>query len=100
MTETKQEVLDDITDILKMPRMAVSRGSSIPKAVFTRAAEFVGVTDGTMPETCEAVVTAARGAHSPSHDSRHTPSGGGSTVTIDGLRAMRDALRSYTPPAR
>ena len=92
--ETKQDVLDDVCDLLGMKRLVVSVGSSLPSEVFTEAAIQVGVSVGTMPEVCEAVILAAGHSWSTSFDSRGTVSGGGSTVTLEGFQAMRKALRS------
>lgn len=91
--ETKQEVLDDITDLLDMRRREVSRGSSVPSDVFARAAVTVGVPTGSMPEVCEAVVTRAGMPYLNTYDSRSTVSGGGSTVTVEGMQAFREALK-------
>lgn len=92
--ETKQDVLDDVTDMLGLPRYAVSVGSSLPSEVFSVAAQRAGVPLGSMPEICEAIVRKAGRAYSASFDSRSSLSGGGSTVTLEGFQEMRAALRS------
>jgi len=89
----KQDVLDEVCDLLGRPRAMVSTGSSLPSDVFADAARAVGVGLGSMPEVAEAIVLKAGRRWSPSFDSRATISGGGSTVTMEGLEAMRDALR-------
>lgn len=91
-SETKQDVLNDITDTLGLPRYLVSVGSSLPSEVFSVAAGRAGVATGSMPEVCEAIVRKSGRSYSPSFDSRDTLSGGGSTVTLEGLREMRNAL--------
>lgn len=77
-------------------------GSSVPSQMFTDAARRAGVsTAGSMPERAERVVTAAGLRWDPTFDSRESPSGGGSTVTLGGLRRMIEALETLgedTPP--
>lgn len=93
--ETKQDVLDDITRMLGIPSREVSVGSSLPSDVFAAAATRVGVTTtGSMPEVLERVVAKAGHTYNSSFDSRGTISGGGSTVTLEGIQALRSALRA------
>ena len=92
--ETKQDILDEITGILGLGPLKVSAGSSIPSSVFSSAASRVGVaTRGSMPEVLERIIAKTGGEYSSTFDSRASASGGGSTVTIDGLRALRTALK-------
>lgn len=92
--ETKQDVLDDITKLLGISPRKVSVGSSIPSEVFTIAASRVNVSStGPMPEVLERIIQTSGGRYSTSFDSRGTASGGGSTVTLDGIKALRSALR-------
>lgn len=95
--ETKQDVLDDICHLLGVPEHPVSVGSSLPSAVFGEAARQAGVPAGSMPEICEAIIRKAGQMYSPLYDSRSSNSGGGSTVTLEGLRAMRSALTAILP---
>jgi len=91
--ETKQDVLDDVCRLLGIPKQAVSVGSSLPSDVFAEAARQAGVEPGSMPEVCEAIVLKAGHSYSPQFDSRTSSSGGGSTVTLEGIQAMRRALQ-------
>jgi hypothetical protein len=91
--ETKQEIVNDICDLLAIPRLPVSVGSSIPSEVFAAAADRVNVPGGSMPEVGEAIVLRAGHTWSSTYDSRDTFSGGGSTVTLSGLQAVRRALK-------
>ncbi len=62
--------------------------------MFTDAARRAGVsTEGTMPERAQRVVEAAGLNWDPTFDSRDTPSGGGSTVTLGGLERLIEALQ-------
>jgi len=91
--ETKQDVLDDVCRLLGVPKQAVSIGSSLPSTVFAAAALQVGVPPGSVPEVCEAIVLKAGHRYSSAFDSRSSSSGGGSTVTLEGIQALRSALR-------
>lgn len=91
-SESKQEVVNDICDLLDIPRQSVSVGSSVPSEIFRCAAQRIGLPDGSMPEVAEAIIVRAGHGWSAAYDSRSTISGGGSTVTLEGLQAMRSAL--------
>lgn len=93
---TKQDVLADICRILGMPVAAVGVGSSLPSEVFDAAAARAGTSGGSMSEIGEAVARRAGMDWPAGADSRGTLSGGGSTVTLHGLKIMRDALRALT----
>lgn len=95
-SERKQDVLNDITDLLGLPRHVLPEGggSSLPSEVFNTAARRARVPLGSMPEICESLVRKAGQPYSSSYDSRATISGGGSTVTLEGIQAVRTALRA------
>lgn len=90
---SKQDLLHTLCDLLGVPRQPVGRGSSLPSDVFEEAARQAGVPVGSMPEIGERIVTKAGRTWRADYDSRGTVSGGGSTVTFDGLEAMIEALR-------
>ena len=90
--ETKQDVFDEITGLLGIEPRTLSVGSSLPSEVFDEAARQIGVLAGSMPVICETIVLKAGLTYSPLYDSRLTDSGGGSTVTLDGVRALKRAL--------
>lgn len=92
--EQKQDVIDEIHDLLGLPRRTVARGSSLPASMFETASTQFGLSYRSMPDACERIVKRAGMAWYPHFDSRATSSGGGSTVTLDGVRTMRDALKS------
>ncbi|WFR65842.1 hypothetical protein P9139_11805 [Curtobacterium flaccumfaciens] len=93
LQQKKQDVLDEITDLLGLPRRKVSRGSSLPSDVFQVAADRVGAAGRSMPARTESIITKAGLAYHSHFDSRNTASGGGSTVTLEGAQALRDALK-------
>ena len=97
--ETKQQVLNQLTNILGIAPMSLGVGSSIPSEFFRTAAAIVGVRQGSMPEICEAIVTKAGMPYDRKlFDSRETESGGGSTVTLEGMQALRSALKIVLTP--
>ena len=96
--ESKADALDEIGRLLTR-RYALGPGSTLPSSMFTDAAARAGVaTDGPMPERAERVALAAGLTWASDHDSRSTPSGGGSTVTLIGLHKLIEALRLLTSP--
>ncbi len=93
-TSRKGAALARLAELLGEP-YELGRGSSIPSRMFTDAARRVGVsTAGTMPERAQRVVEAAGLNWDPTFDSRDTPSGGGSTVTLGGLERLIEALEA------
>lgn len=90
---SKQDLLDDVCDLLNIKRQPIGVGSSLPSDVFEAAARQAGVRVGSMPETGEAIANKAGIIWGPDCDSRGTISGGGSTVTREGLEVMFKSLR-------
>lgn len=100
---TKQDVLNEITDILGLNRWIIDRpgvkaGSSLPSHVFKAAAAQTGVEYTSMPAANEAMIRKAGLPFKASYDSRASDSAGGSTVTLDGVKALRDALTILVRP--
>jgi hypothetical protein len=91
--EQKQDLLDDLCDIVGLRREPVGRGSSLPSHVFEAAARAAGVRSGSMPEIGESIASKAGLVWGPECDSRGSLSGGGSTVTKEGLAVMVKGLR-------
>lgn len=90
--ESKQELLDALCLRLGLPTHPIGVGSSLPSEVFEVLAETAGVPKGSMPEIGEAVATKAGLPWTADCDSRGTLSGGGSTVTREGLVVINRAL--------
>ena len=71
----------------------LGEGSSIPRAMFDAVADEAGVsTAGSMPIVAEKIARAAGLTWGPECDSRDTPSGGGSTVTLTGMNRLIEAM--------
>lgn len=90
---SKQDLLNDLCEALGLPREPIGVGSSPPSRVFEAAARAAGVRVGSMPEIGEAIAARAGLDWGPDCDSRGSVSGGGSTVTREGLAAMVKAVR-------
>lgn len=101
---TKQEALDHIGALTCGGPWPVAHGSSEPREALTFAAEVLGVgfnLDASKPEIAEAIASAGDEAWDGECDSRESPSGGGSTVTLEGLRrVVRATTYLRTRPAR
>ena len=91
--DSKQDLLDGVCRVLGIPTEPVGVGSSLPSHVFDEAARQAGVPGGSMPEIGERIAAKAELTWGPECDSRGSISGGGSTVTREGLRVLLDALR-------
>lgn len=89
---TKQDELHLLCDQLGIKRESTGVGSSIPSSVFDTLRQRLGLADGSMPEIAEAAASAAGLPWLPEFDSRPTQSGGGSTVTLEGLAQLNKAV--------
>lgn len=95
--EVKQEQLDRLCRQLGIPSVRVGVGSSLPSHVFEAAARQCGVQVGSMPEIGEALAMKAGLSWTADCDSRGTVSGGGSTVTREGLDVINRAVAKLLP---
>jgi hypothetical protein len=93
---SKAHEIAAIAALVGIPDPGVGVGSSVPKSLFDAAcSRFDLDASGTMPQQAQRIVTAAGIPYRSDHfDSRLTPSAGGSTVTLDGLREMREAVET------
>lgn len=94
---TKQEALDRLSALLGVERLVVGKGSTEPKRAFVLAIERLGLPISTAlrkPELGQAIAAAAGLPWGPECDSRHTPSGGGGTVTLAGLNRVIEAVEA------
>lgn len=90
---TKQELLEDICDAASLRTMHNSRGSSTPSNMPQALARRYRVLYDSMPKTAARITRAAGLAWDSTHDSQSTPSGGGSTIQLSGLRRLLEAVR-------
>lgn len=93
---TKQDVIDAICAELGTKPLDTSRGSTGPKTVLLAIHRRFGLRldpDMTKPQMAQAIAEIAGVPWDPECDSRHTPSRGGSTITLEGLRRLLAAVR-------
>lgn len=91
---TKEGLISAIANLVGIPDPGRGVGSSVYKALFVGVCTRFGLdANGTMPELAQRIVTAANLPYRADlFDSRLTPSGGGSTVTFEGLQAIMAAV--------
>ena len=92
---SKESEITAIARLVGVPDPGLGVGSSVPKALFDAVCNRFGiVASGTMPQQAQRIVTAANLRYlSDLFDSRGTPSLGGSTVTLEGLQQIKQAVR-------
>ena len=92
----KQDVVNEICDLIGIERLQVSVGSSVPASLFSTASNFVGLESlsGGMDVRAREIVESMGLRWVPGvHDSSTSPSGGGGTVQLEGLEQLLRALR-------
>jgi hypothetical protein len=91
---SKESEISEIARLVGIPDPGRGAGSSVYKALFNGVCNRFGIdASGTMPQQAQRIVTAANLPYHAAHfDSRGTASGGGSTVTLEGLQAIKAAV--------
>ena len=90
--QSKQDLLNHVTDQLGLARETVGVGSSLPSTVFEAAAKRFDIPYGSMSEIGEALAVKAGRPWDADCDSRGSLSGGGSTVTAKGLEVANGSI--------
>ena len=93
VSRTKQDVINEICDILDVRRLQVSRGSTEPKELLLVISELCSITINprmTKPELAKAIVEHAGLRW------RASCSSTGSTITLDGLLLVLQATKLFT----
>ncbi len=93
---SKQSLIDEVCSLLNIGPYKVASGSSEPAAFLRDVATFFEVDlsgRNSKPEIAEAICRLAGLPWGPECDSRSSLSGGGSTVTLSGLRQVSQAVR-------
>lgn len=96
---TKQDLIYDIADAAGCPRRRLGPGSKEPKQSLVDVVEALHLpieTKQSKPRIAEAIARAGGEEWDETCDSRWTPSGGGSTVTREGLARVLTAVRRLT----
>ncbi len=100
---TKQEAVRRVCEHLGQSELQCARGSTEPKEVFEIVIEHfrLGLDTGeSKPALARGIVEAAGLLWDRSCDSTHTASGGGSTVTLDGLNRVLQSVELLAASAR
>ena len=88
----KADIANQITDLLGLPNVQFSTGSSEPKDLFIQIAESLGLNiseNQTKPTIARKIVESTGEIWHPDFESR------GSTVTVEGLVAVHSAVEFY-----
>lgn len=92
---SKESEITAIARLVGIPDPGLGAGSSVYKALFNGVCDRLGLdASGTMPQQAQRIVTAANLPYRADwFDSRGTTSGGGSTVTTEGLQQIKTAVQ-------
>ena len=95
---TKQEVLDEVSRLLEGPKFQVALGATEPREFFDFVIRKMGieVRPGiSKPEMARLIAGATGGSWDRTCDSTASPSGGGGTVTNEGLRRVLESVQRF-----
>lgn len=93
MLETKADLLREICDLVSIPEYTTTSGSSIPRRFFSDLLDTFGIIDeGDSVTACKRLFELTNIKWKPTYASENTPSGGGGTITLDGLKALRNVI--------
>jgi hypothetical protein len=89
----KSQLMREIAELLNLPEMLPTVGSSIPSVFFTSVASEMGVpvVPG-MPTMARKIIESSHLGWRPEFSSEAMPSGGGGTVTALGLMQVKNAV--------
>jgi putative restriction endonuclease len=92
----KQELADQCSEIAGIDYYELSPGSTITRPFLVALAEALGIESGneSRPKIAEAIVVASRGQWTTACDSTSSDSGGGGTITNEGMRRVLEATQS------
>lgn len=91
--ETKDDILLEICDSLGIRKYQTTVGSSIPRGFFSDLMTFFELSDeGDAVTTCKSFLAQVGLPWEKEFSSESTPSGGGGTITLLGLKALRRAV--------
>lgn len=91
--ETKDDLLSEICDLLGIENYETTVGSSVPRRFFSDLLDFFDLRDeGDAVTACKQILAKAGQGWSREYSSESTPSGGGGTITLSGLKALRNSI--------
>ena len=91
--ETKADIIREICDLVSIPEYTTSSGSSIPRRFFSDLLDTFGIVDeGDSVTASKKLFELTNVNWDASYASENTPSGGGGTITLEGLKALRNVV--------
>lgn len=91
--ETKADIIREICDLVSIPEYTTSSGSSIPRRFFSDLLDTFGIIDeGDSVTASKKLFELTNVNWDASYASENTPSGGGGTITLEGLKALRNVV--------
>lgn len=93
MVETKADIVREICDLVSIPEYTTTSGSSIPRRFFSDLLDTFGIVDeGDSVTACKKLFGLSNVKWEVTYASENTPSGGGGTITLEGLKALRNVV--------
>lgn len=93
MVETKADIVQEICDLVSIPEYTTTSGSSIPRRFFSDLLDTFGIVDeGDSVTASKKLFELTSIEWDSTFASENTPSGGGGTITLEGLKALRNVV--------
>ena len=91
--ETKADIVREICDLVSIPEYTTTSGSSIPRRFFSDLLDTFGIDDeGDSVTASKKLFELTSVNWNATYASENTPSGGGGTITLEGLKALRNVV--------
>ena len=91
--ETKADIIREICNLVSIPEYTTTSGSSIPRRFFSDLLDTFGIADeGDSVTASKKLFELTNVNWDASYASENTPSGGGGTITLEGLKALRNVV--------
>ena len=91
--ETKDDLMAEICDLLAIESYKTTIGSSVPRRFFSDLLDYFDLPDdGDAVTACKTLISNAKQKWEKEFSSEASPSGGGGTVTLSGLKALRNSI--------
>jgi hypothetical protein len=91
--ETKDDLLFEMCNTLGLQLYQTTIGSSVPRRFFSDLLDYFELDDeGDAVSACKQLLSKAGQEWQKEYSSESTPSGGGGTITVSGMKALRNAI--------
>ena len=91
--ETKADIVREICDLVSIAEYTTTSGSSIPRRFFSDLLDTFGIEDeGDSVTASKKLFELSNVNWDASYASENTPSGGGGTITLEGLKSLRNVV--------